>query len=248
VSTIRDFQGRPAESVDDGFERRTVPASGGGRAWFARFLLWLGGWKVGGPPPTLNKYVIIAAPHTAWMDGVWMLAIAWHWGIDLAWMGKASLTKGPLGWIPRRVGVIPVDRSAPHGLVAQVVEEFEKRDSLMLAIPPEGTRAKRDFWKSGFYQIAKAAKLPVCMSYLDYKAREAGFGPMIEVSDDVHADMDRVRAFYKPEWSLDPDKFTLPRLQEESNSPVVHLPVEEVSSDDLADDLGGEPLPDILQA
>lgn len=189
----------------------------------ARLLLRLGGWTIGGPPPKLDQYVIVAAPHTAWMDGVWMLAFAWSWGIELAWMGKSSLTKGPLGWIPRRFGVIPVDRSAPQGLVGQIVEQFATRESLLLSIPPEGTRGKRDYWKSGFYQIARGAELPICLSYLDYHTREAGFGPMIEVSDDIVADMDRVRAFYKTEWAKYPALFTLPRLREETMSPVVPL-------------------------
>jgi 1-acyl-sn-glycerol-3-phosphate acyltransferase len=74
------------------------------------------------------------------MDGVWMLAFAWYWGIDLAWIGKASLAKGPLGWLTRRVGLIPVDRSAAQGMVAQIVEQFDKRDSLFLSIPPERSR------------------------------------------------------------------------------------------------------------
>lgn len=239
---IRDFQGLPAESVDDGYERRTVRGRGG-RARFANFLLWLGGWKIGGAPPNIDKYVLIAAPHTAWMDGVWMLAFAWHWGVDLAWMGKASLTKGPLGWLPRRVGVIPVDRTAPHGLVGQMVEEFERRESLVLAIPPEGTRAKREFWKSGFYQIAKAAKVPISMTYLDYGKREAGFGPMIDVSGDLETDMDRIRAYYKTEWACYPEKYTLPRLQEESSSPVVHLPISDASEEDELDEL-----PEVAQA
>jgi 1-acyl-sn-glycerol-3-phosphate acyltransferase len=214
---VRRKQGkfRHLVRLDDGFERRTEPTRGGLKHWLAVMLLRLGGWTIGAAPPKLDKYVIIAAPHTSWWDGVWMLAFAWWWGIELSWMGKASLTKGPLGWIPRKIGLIPVDRSAPHGLVAEVVKQFEARESLLLAIPPEGTRAKRDYWKSGFYQIARVAKLPICMSYLDYSRREAGFGPCLVVSDDMVADMDRVRAYYKPEWAKYPELFTLPRLKEE---------------------------------
>jgi 1-acyl-sn-glycerol-3-phosphate acyltransferase len=226
--------------LDDGFERHSEPQRGPGRTlrrWFARLLLRLGGWTIGGAPPKLDKYVIIAAPHTSWWDGVWMLAFAWWWGIDLAWMGKASLTKGPLGWIPRRVGVIPVDRSAPQGLVAQVVAQFEARDSLLLAIPPEGTRGRRDYWKSGFYQIARVAKLPLCMSYLDYSRREAGFGPCLEVSGDMVADMDRVRAYYEVSWAKYPDLFTPPRLREEE---VVERTLDDLPEpDDLADAAAG---------
>ncbi len=223
MALTRDFEGRPAQHVDDGFARRTQKGRGF-RSWFARTVLRLGGWKIGGPPPTLDKYVIIAAPHTTWFDGFWMLAFAWSWGIELAWMGKASLTKGPLGWIPRRFGVIPVERSSPQGLVAQVVDQFASRESLLLAIPPEGTRGRREGWQSGFYQIARMAEVPLCMSYLDYHAREAGFGPIFEVGEDIVADMDRVRAFYKAEWAKYPKLFTPPRLQEETMSPVVELP------------------------
>ena len=222
---IRDFDGQPADSCDDGFERRdpSERPRRGFRPRFAALCLKIGGWTISGPPPRIGKYVIIAAPHTTWWDGFWMLAFAWWWGIDLAWMGKASITKGPLGFIPRRAGVIPVDRSAPQGLVAQVVEQFEARERLMLAIPPEGTRAKRDYWKSGFYHIAREAGVPVCLSYLDYGQREAGFGPMIELSGDISADMDRIRAFYKTEWSKHAALFTHPRLREEDMSPIVDL-------------------------
>ncbi|EDM80828.1 hypothetical protein PPSIR1_27998 [Plesiocystis pacifica SIR-1] len=210
----RDFDGQPAESVNDGYTRRTERARGA-KALFATTCLRMGGWKVGGPPPQIDKYVIIAAPHTTWWDGFWMLGFAWVWGIELNWMGKASLVNHPLGFIPRWAGVVPVDRSSPQGLVAQMVEQFEKRETILLAIPPEGTRAKRDYWKSGFYQIARGAKVPMCMSYLDYDKREAGFGPMIEPSGDLSADMDRIRAFYKKVWSRHPELYTEPRLREE---------------------------------
>lgn len=210
----RDFEGRPCEQVDDGFERRHIRGKGG-RALFAAFCLRLGGWKIGGPPPTIDKYVIVAAPHTTWWDGFWMLAFAWWWGIHLNWMGKSSLIKGPLGFVPLRAGLVPVDRSAPQGLVSQMVDQFEQRDSILLAIPPEGTRAKRDYWKSGFYQIARGAEVPICLSYLDYEKREAGFGPLFDPSGDVPRDMDRIRAFYKIEWSRHPKLFTPPRLREE---------------------------------
>ena len=53
------------------------------------------------------------------------------------------------------------------------------------------------------------------MSYLDYSCREAGFGPCIEASDDLVADMDRVRAYYKTEWAKFPELFTPPKLKEE---------------------------------
>lgn len=226
----RDENGLPVDVLGD-CERLNVHGRGL-RAGFANMCLGLGGWTIGGPPPKLDKYVIVAAPHTTWWDGFWMLAFAWHWGIELNWMGKASLLKGPFGWVPKRAGLVPVDRSKPQGLVAQMAEVFEERDTVLLAIPPEGTRAKREYWKSGFIQIARAAKVPVCMSYLDYDKREAGFGPVFEPSEELSADMDRVRAFYKAEWARHPALFTPPRLREED----VVVKIGTRGSDDASDE------------
>ncbi len=214
VPRTRDFHGMPAERVDDGYQRIASPAQDF-RARLARFVLALFRWKLGGPPPLLKKYVIVAAPHTTWADGVWMLAFAWSWGLNVRWMGKASLARGPLGWIPRRLGIIPVERSAPHKLVANMAEQFARHDELLLSTPPEGTRDRREFWKSGFYQIALAARVPICLSYLDYAAREAGFGPCFMPCGEASADMDRVRAFYKASWGKNPALFTPPLLREE---------------------------------
>ncbi len=187
--------------------------------YIARFVLGVSGWRVGGRPPVLKKYVIVAAPHTAWADGFWMLAFAWWWGLSISWMGKNQLNRGFAGWFLRKVGIIPVDRSGPHGLVGFIVDEFERRETLLLSIPPEGTRARRELWKSGFYHIARQAGVPVCLSYLDYEKREAGFGPMIEITGDVKKDMSAIRAFYADVSAKYPELFTPPRLREEGDAP-----------------------------
>lgn len=214
----RDFHGLPADRVDDGYERLSSP-SRGFRASLAKSVLNLCGWKLGGAPPRLDKYIVVAAPHTSWWDGFWMIAFAWSWGLRVHWLGKASLATGPLGWIPRKFGIIPVERSAPQQLVAEIARQFDAREEMVLSMPPEGTRGRREYWKSGFLRIAAAAGVPLCLSYLDYDAREAGFGPCFMPGDDMVADMDRVRAFYKASWAKYPSQFTPPRLRDELESP-----------------------------
>lgn len=189
-----------------------------GTDWVARIAaiaLRLGGWTIGDPPPRLDKYVVVAAPHTYWWDGFWMLMFAWWWGLRINWLAKHTVMRWPVAGLLRRTGVVPVDRRAPQGLVGQIVAEFERRDRMVLSIPPEGTRTRREYWKSGFYYIAQQANVPVCLSYLDYERRVAGLGPCFQLSGEIRQDMDRIREFYANVTGKVPERFTPPRLREE---------------------------------
>jgi 1-acyl-sn-glycerol-3-phosphate acyltransferase len=84
-----------------------------------------------------------------------------------------------------------------------------------VAVSPEGTRSRRDRWKSGFYWIAHEAKVPVVCGYLDYGRRRAGLGLTFVPSGDVVEDMDRVRAFYAGLRGRDPSSESDIRLKEE---------------------------------
>ena len=66
----------------------------------------------------------------------------------------------------------------------------------MLALAPEGTRSAAPFWKSGFYRIARAARVPVALAFVDYPAREIGVGAYVELDGRHRADMAQIRAFY----------------------------------------------------
>lgn len=163
-----------------------------GRMWLA-----VTGWRVSGElPPTMRKVVFIAAPHTSNWDLPFMLAIAWTLGLRVGWMGKKSLFSPPFGFIMRALGGIAVDRKQPGDLVRRVVAEFERRDALALAIPPEGTRSLAPHWKSGFHRIALAAGVPIACGYLDYGRRCGGIGPIVEPSADRDADVARFARFY----------------------------------------------------
>jgi 1-acyl-sn-glycerol-3-phosphate acyltransferase len=186
------------------------------RRAFGKLVLALSGWKVAGTLPEREKYVLIAAPHTSNWDLVYMLSIAFVLDIRINWMGKNSLFKPPLGFLLTWLGGVAIDRSKTNNVVQAMADEFTTRERLILAVPPSGTRGRRDYWKSGFYHIAKIAQVPIVMGYLDYATKTGGFGPNHLVpGDDLRADMDEIRAFYETLSGKFPEQVSPARLRDE---------------------------------
>jgi 1-acyl-sn-glycerol-3-phosphate acyltransferase len=165
------------------------------------------GWKLEGEAPHDAKCVVIAAPHTSNWDGFYMLAMAWALGMRIDWMGKHTLFTGVRGKVLKALGGVPVDRRANHDVVQQMVDKFREADALVLAIPPEGTRKRANAWKSGFYWIAKGANVPIYMSFLDYGRKVGGVGPSFVPSEDLEADVAKLRAFYEHMTGKHPEQF-----------------------------------------
>ncbi|HQZ35486.1 MAG TPA: 1-acyl-sn-glycerol-3-phosphate acyltransferase [Ilumatobacteraceae bacterium] len=183
----------------------------------ARFWLLL--WRIKAverAEPMPKKCVIIAAPHTTNWDFPLMLALAKVTGVKVSWLGKRSLFNGPMGSIMRRLGGVAVDREAAGGMVASLAAEFDQHEQLAVVVPAEGTRSKTDYWKSGFYRIAEQAKVPIVLAFVDTSTRSGGFGPAIEVTGDLVADMDTMRGFYEGRTGLKAGRFGPIRLKEES--------------------------------
>lgn len=177
----------------------------------------MGGWRLESEIPEPRKAVILAVPHTHNMDGVLLVALAQSIGMSISWMVKDVLGKPPVGYIVRGVGGVPVDRSKANGLVGQMIAEFERRDDFYLVIPPEGTRSRTEYWKSGFYRIAMGANVPVVPGFLDYSRKVGFFADPIMLTGDVKADMDVLREVYKDARGMakNPEKFGPIRLREE---------------------------------
>ena len=182
----------------------------------ARALLWLLGWKPEGRRPAARKYVLIAAPHTSNWDLPIMLALAWVFDVEVAWLGKHAMFAWPYGWLMRFLGGIPIRRDRSENRVQQMARAFEEAESLALGVAAEGTRSYRPHWKSGFYHIALAAKVPIVMGYVDYARKRGGFGPELVPTGEVTHDMDKIRSFYSDKSGKNPDCFGDIRLREES--------------------------------
>jgi 1-acyl-sn-glycerol-3-phosphate acyltransferase len=131
---------------------------------------------------------------------------------------KHSMFRGPFGPIARSLGGIAVRRDRRSNLVKQMAELFREHPRLVLVVPAEGTRSRVEYWKSGFYHLAREARVPIVPSFLDYARRRGGFGPAIVPSNDMRADMDKIRAFYAGKLGKHPECFGPVRLREEEPS------------------------------
>ncbi len=176
---------------------------------FSVAFLKLTGWKVEGSlPPQATKSVFIAAPHTSNWDLPYTLMVAFALRLNPYWMGKHTIFKAPFGPLMRWLGGIAVNREQANNLVAASAQAIRNADGpLQLIVPPEGTRSKTRYWKTGFYHIARTADVPIVMAYMDYAAKRSGLGPLFEPTGDIEADMNAIKAFYAPFKGKNADQF-----------------------------------------
>ena len=165
--------------------------------WMALLVFKCAGWKSEGHKPDLPRYVIIAAPHTSNWDFIFTLCLAFIHRLNAVIMMKDAWFRWPLGPLFRWLGALPIDRSRINNVVAQSIERFQQRDRLVLVVPPSGTRKRVLYWKSGFYHIANGAGVPIVLGFLDYRRKVGGFGPIVQPTGDIDADMAVIRAFYR---------------------------------------------------
>jgi len=155
------------------------------------------GWKLIGPFPEVEKCVVIIAPHTSWIDFFIGLLVRSIVNREINFIGKHSLFKPPFGWYFRWMGGTPIDRSRNSDTVVNTTKIFEQRDIFRLALSPEGTRKKVGQWKSGFYYIAKQAKVPIIMVSFDYGKKEVTISEPIFTTDNKETDFKQYKEFYK---------------------------------------------------
>ena len=165
--------------------------------WLARSLMSLFGWRIEADIPNRSKLVLVGAPHTSNWDFVLTMGTLYALNIKIFWMGKKSLSKGPLRGIMTWLGGVPIDRAAKGGgIVEQTIAAFNSREKFLIAIMPEATRSKVGEWKTGFYHIAQGAGVPIVLIRFDYGRKVMGIGPTIEPTGDVDADIAEIRSHY----------------------------------------------------
>lgn len=164
----------------------------------AKFILHtLLRWKFKGKfPHHLNKYVVIAAPHTSWVDFPIAILARMASGIMINYIGKDSLFKGPFGFFFRALGGTPVDRSKNNKLVDAIVDVFNAKEEFRLGLSPEGTRKKVEHWKTGFYYIAKGANVPIVMATLDFEHKQIKISEPYYLTDNKEKDFENLRGFF----------------------------------------------------
>jgi 1-acyl-sn-glycerol-3-phosphate acyltransferase len=185
------------------------------RRRLARTIFRLTGWTMVGEVPRTG--IFVGAPHTSNWDYLIALLVMWHGGVSPRILVKQEFFHGPLGWLLMRTGSVPVDRDNPAGIVDQLAAQARTGKPFVLVLAAEGSRAKAEYWKSGFYRLAQQTGLPILMGFVDGATKTAGIGPTLTPSGDVKADMDLIRAFYADKNGFYPEQKTEPRLREEGS-------------------------------
>lgn len=198
--------------------------------WTSILLLKFHGWKVAGIKPSQKKYVMIAAPHTSNWDFYFTMLIALVLKIKIYWMGKDTLFRWPMGYFFKWMGGIPINRSKSSNVVAQSVEAFDRRDELIVVVPPEGTRSKTRYWKTGFYHIANGAGVPIALGFLDFRLKMGGIGPMVKPTGDIDEDMKLIKSFYANVTGKHPDLTGEVALITDDYIPLDYSPVIDIDT------------------
>lgn len=174
----------------------------------ASFMMRVAGWRVDATLPDEPKLVILAGPHTSNWDGWWAILAMLVLELRLGLFVKHTAFTGIVGKWLLALGAIPIDRTAPGGLVSQTVQAFKEREELVIGIAPEGTRSRVDKWKRGWHLIAHGAGVTVACAYMDYATKTVGIGPVFKTTGDYAADLEKVQSFYRNVTPRTPANFS----------------------------------------
>ena len=168
------------------------------------------GWKtINGVMPH-KKAIIIGVPHTS----AWDFVISYLYYTSVGGIAHIVIKREfffwPLGYLLRKMGAIPIDRSKGTTVVKQIIKEMNIREQMHLAITPEGTRKLNKRWKAGFHTIAKATGATVYLGFFDFGRKEIGWIETLELTDDAEADIRRMKAYYREKGIVGkhPDQFS----------------------------------------
>ncbi len=175
-----------------------------------QLMLNLFGWKVKITAPRRDKCVICVAPHTSNWDFLLGLAAYKSLGREANFLMKEFWFFFPLKYIFTALGGIPVPKAKGSDLTAKIVNMFNTRKYVNLAVTPEGTRSRRSQWRRGFLFIAYDANVPIQLGILDYANKQIVIEKEFIPTRDIEKDMAYVKQFYSQYANAAkyPEKFT----------------------------------------
>ncbi len=176
---------------------------------FSKYFFKLFGWEVVGEKPPFKKYIFAVAPHTSQTDFLMGKMYCSQIRIKPRVLIKKESFFFPLGPILRMLGGIPVDRKTNQNLAENMIRIFNSSDDFILTIAPEGTRKRVNRWKKGFYHIAMATNVPICLGFIDFKTKRIGAGPIIHPTGNYSEDLKIIKDFYRPMVGKHPNKFSV---------------------------------------
>jgi len=178
------------------------------------FIFKQTGWRVDeNLPADINKSIVIAAPHTSNWDFWYMMASFTIYRYKIRFTVKKEWMKFPFNLIMKPLGAIAIDRSPRldgnrPSFVEAMTTLFNENEKLIIVITPEGSRSKRDKWKTGFFYVAQNANVPILLGYVDYKKKLAGIGKVVQPTN-FEESMKTIMDFYSNITPRFPEKFSI---------------------------------------
>jgi 1-acyl-sn-glycerol-3-phosphate acyltransferase len=181
-----------------------------------KLIFKLFGWKITHYlPDEIKKCVVVVAPHTSNWEFVFGMGAIKFMNLKPRFAIKKEWIRFPFKRLMLSSGALPIDRNAQNSLgekkgsVDAMAELFNKYDTLRLIITPEGTRSRREKWRTGFYHVAMKAKVPIALGFMDYEKKECGIDKIIYPSGDYKKDMKIIMDFYKNVKAKYPENFSV---------------------------------------
>ena len=173
------------------------------------WLLKKMGWTFRVNIPPTPKCVVCVAPHTSnWDFVIGELGIR-SVGMRAGFLMKDTWFFFPMGNLMRALGGIPVKQHSHTNVSEHVVNAFNAKDKLWIAVTPEGTRSPNPNWHKGFLHIARQANIPIVLAYFDYDKKEACIDRIFEATGNVDADLVTIKQYYKQFKGKYPNKFAI---------------------------------------
>jgi 1-acyl-sn-glycerol-3-phosphate acyltransferase len=175
----------------------------------------LQGWKwVNKYPKESRKCVLMVAPHTSNWDLVYGLGVLYHEDMPIKFAIKKEWVRFPIKKLLKEMGAVAIDRNPKNigeerkSMVQVMIEIIQSNSEIAMTVTPEGTRGRNAIWKTGFWHVAKAANVPICLAYIDYKKKEAGIFGLL-YPNELESDMKIISSFYKDVVAKKPENFVL---------------------------------------
>ena len=180
--------------------------------WLARGLLRAFRWKVEGLIPPVQgseNLIVIAGPHTSNWDGVFAFAAIIGMDAKISFFGKYTLFTTPiLGRFLKYMGGIPVDRSKPGlGLTEIAIKNMSKLNGSLIAMSPEGTRAKTEKFKTGFLRIAEAVEGRIFLASFDFGNKRILLDQFFNPSGDNEHDLAFTKEYFTQFQAKHPENY-----------------------------------------
>ena len=180
--------------------------------WLARGLLRAFRWKVEGLIPPVQgseNLIVIAGPHTSNWDGVFAFAAIIGMDAKISFFGKYTLFTTPiLGRFLKYMGGIPVDRSKPGlGLTEIAIKNMSKLNGSLIAMSPEGTRAKTEKFKTGFLRIAEAVEGRIFLASFDFGNKRILLDKFFNPSGDNDHDLAFTKEYFTQFQAKHPENY-----------------------------------------